>query len=44
MSGIKNSNDLQSSTEKMSKKQFRISIKGIMAQEAPKTSNLEDRI
>ena len=45
MSGIKNSKDWQSSIEKLSKKQFKISIKEtIMAQEAQILSNLVDKI
>jgi hypothetical protein len=45
MSGIKNSKDWQSSIEKLSKKQFKISIKEtIMAREAQILSNLVDKI
>ena len=45
MSGIKNSKDWQSSIEKLSKKQFKISIKEtIMAREAQILSNLGDKI
>lgn len=45
MSGIRNSKDWQSSIEKLSKKQFKISIKEtIMALEAQILSNLGDKI
>jgi hypothetical protein len=45
MSGIRNSKDWQSNIEKLSKKQFKISIKEtIMAHEAQILSNLVDKI